>query len=256
MIISRTPYRVSLAGGGTDLPAFHRRESGAVLGTTIDRHMSVTIRERSENSIRIGYSRAEMAEAVDAIGPDLVREAMKPVEVDESLEIATIGDVPAGTGMGSGSSLAAGLLNAPHASRGRVVGRAAPAEQACEIEVEILKEPIVRQDRSAAAFGGLDYSRLLRRTAPPGLGAEEVARLRDRRPAGRRVVRGRPPGRGDRRQAPRGRRRRLPPGDGPPGGTGRSARPWAAPGSRPSRSPATGAGTSSSSSERHPSRSP
>ena len=156
MIISQTPYRVSFAGGGTDLPAFYRREFGAVLSTTIDQHMYVTIHRRFENTIRIGYSKTELAETVDEIHHDLVREAMKLVEIDEPLEITTVGDVPAGTGMGSSSSLTAGLLNALYAYRGQVVSREKLAEQACEIEIEILKKPIGRQDQYAAAFGGLN----------------------------------------------------------------------------------------------------
>jgi D-glycero-alpha-D-manno-heptose-7-phosphate kinase len=159
MIISQTPYRVSFAGGGTDLPAFYEREFGAVLSTTIDQHMYVTIHKRFENSIRIGYSKTEMADSVDAIQHDLVRECMKLVEIDESLEITTIGDVPAGTGMGSSSSLTAGLLNALYAYRGQVVGHEKLAEQACKIEIEVLKKPIGRQDQYAAAFGGLNYFR-------------------------------------------------------------------------------------------------
>jgi D-glycero-alpha-D-manno-heptose-7-phosphate kinase len=159
VIISQTPYRVSFAGGGTDLPAFYRREFGAVLSTTIDQHMYVTIHRRFENSIRIGYSKTEMAETVDEVQHDLVREAMKLVEIDEPLEITTIGDVPAGTGMGSSSSLTCGLLNALYAYRGQVASHEKLAEQACRIEIDILKKPIGRQDQYAAAFGGLNYFR-------------------------------------------------------------------------------------------------
>ena len=159
MIISQTPYRVSFAGGGTDLPAFYRREFGAVLSTTIDQHMYVTIHRRFENTIRIGYSRTEMAETVDAIQHDLVREAMKLVEIDEPLEITTVGDVPAGTGMGSSSSLTCGLLNALFAYKGVIAGHARIAELACKLEIDVLRKPIGRQDQYAAAFGGLNYFR-------------------------------------------------------------------------------------------------
>ena len=159
MIISQTPYRVSFAGGGTDLPAFYRHEFGAVLSTTIDQHMYVTIHKRFENSIRIGYSKTELAETIDEVQHDLVREAMKLVEIDEALEITTIGDVPAGTGMGSSSSLTCGLLNALYAYRGQVASHETLAEQACKIEIDILKKPIGRQDQYAAAFGGLNYFR-------------------------------------------------------------------------------------------------
>src|SRR5258705_13508437 len=104
MVISQTPYRVSFAGGGTDLPAFYRQEFGAVLSTTIDHHMYVTIHRRFEPTIRIGYSQTEIAAAIGEIRHDLVREAMRLVEIDEPLEITTIGDVPAGTGPRSSNS--------------------------------------------------------------------------------------------------------------------------------------------------------
>ncbi len=159
MIISQTPYRVSFAGGGTDLPAFSKYEYGAVLSTTIDQHMYVTIHRRFDPTIRISYSKTEMAETIDAVQHDLVREAMRLTETDEPLEITTIGDVPAGTGMGSSSSLAVGLLNALFAYKGQVVSHQRLAELACRIELDILKKPIGRQDQYAAAFGGLNYIR-------------------------------------------------------------------------------------------------
>ena len=124
MIISQTPYRVSFAGGGTDLQAFYRSEPGAVLSTTIDQYMYVTIHRRFEPTIRVSYSRTETASTLDEVQHELVREAMRQVEVDEPLEITTIGDVPAGTGMGSSSSLAVGLLNALYAYRHRIVSPA------------------------------------------------------------------------------------------------------------------------------------
>src|SRR5512135_164105 len=153
MIISQTPYRVSLAGGGTDLAAFYRREFGAVLSTTIDHHMYVTIHRRFEPTIRVGYSKTEVAETIDEVRHDLVREAMRLTEIDEPLEITTIGDVPAGTGLGSSSSLTAGLLNALYAYRGQIISRQRLAELACHIEIDVLKKPIGRQDQYAVAFG-------------------------------------------------------------------------------------------------------
>jgi D-glycero-alpha-D-manno-heptose-7-phosphate kinase len=159
MIISQTPYRVSFAGGGTDLPAFYRQEHGAVLSTTIDHHMYVTIHRRFEPTIRVSYSRTEMASTLDEVQHELVREAMRQAEIDEPLEITTIGDVPAGTGMGSSSSLTVGLLNALYAYRHRVVGPRLLAEQACRIEIDVLNKPIGRQDQYAAAFGGVNYIR-------------------------------------------------------------------------------------------------
>ena len=157
MIISQTPYRVSFAGGGTDLPAFYLRERGAVLSTTIDQHMYVTIHGRFEATIRVSYSRTETASSLDEVQHELVREAMRQVKIDEPLEITTIGDVPAGTGMGSSSSLTVGLLNALYAYRNRIISPRLLAEQACRIEIDVLNKPIGRQDQYAAAFGGLNY---------------------------------------------------------------------------------------------------
>ena len=241
MIISQTPYRVSFAGGGTDLPAFYRREYGAVLSTTIDQHIYVTIHRRFEPTIRVGYSRTEVATTLDEVQHELVREAMRRVEVDEPLEITTIGDVPAGTGMGSSSSLTVGLLAALYGYRHRVVSPRLLAEEACRIEIDVLGKPIGRQDQYAAAFGGLNYIRFnpddtvevepvpCRRRDPGGAGAADPAGLYgpdagrqrdppaavggDRRPHGR-APRDAGPGRPD--AARSGRRRGPRPVRGPP----------------------------------------
>jgi D-glycero-alpha-D-manno-heptose-7-phosphate kinase len=159
MIISQTPYRVSFAGGGTDLSAFFLHEFGAVLSTTIDHHIYVTIHRRFDPSIRVSYSRTEVANTLDEVQHELVREAMRLVEIDEPLEITTIGDVPSGTGMGSSSSLTVGLLAALYGYQHRVVSPRLLAEQASQIEITVLGKPIGRQDQYAAAFGGLNYIR-------------------------------------------------------------------------------------------------
>lgn len=159
MIITQTPYRVSFAGGGTDLPAFYRHEPGAVLSTTIDHHIYVNVHRRFEPNIRVAYSRTEIVTNVAELQHELVREAMRVVGIDEPLEITTIGDVPAGTGMGSSSTLTVGLLTALHAYRGRIASRERLAEEACRIEIERLGKPIGRQDQYAAAFGGMNYVR-------------------------------------------------------------------------------------------------
>jgi D-glycero-alpha-D-manno-heptose-7-phosphate kinase len=159
MIISQTPYRVSFAGGGTDLPAYYRREFGAVLSVTIDQHIYVTLHRRFESTIRVSYSHTEVARTIDDVKHELVREAMRLVEIDEPLEITTIGDVPSGTGMGSSSSLTVGLLTALYGYQHRIVSPKLLAERACRIEIDILNKPIGRQDQYAAAFGGLNYFR-------------------------------------------------------------------------------------------------
>ena len=159
MIITQTPYRVSFAGGGTDLPAFYREDYGAVLSVAIQRHIYVTVHGRFERNIRVAYSRTETAATVDDLEHDLVREAMKLTQVSGPIEVTTIGDVPAGAGMGSSSSLTVGVLHALYAVAGRFVAREQLAREACQIEIDTLKKPIGRQDQYAAAFGGINYLR-------------------------------------------------------------------------------------------------
>jgi D-glycero-alpha-D-manno-heptose-7-phosphate kinase len=159
MIISRTPYRISFGGGGTDLPAFYREECGAVLSATIDRHIYVNVHPRFDSTYRIAYSRTEIVERVQDMQHELVREALRLTETDEPLEITTIGDVPAGTGMGSSSSLTVGLLVALYGYQGRAVSSERLASEACRLEIDVLKKPIGRQDQYAAAYGGLNFIR-------------------------------------------------------------------------------------------------
>ncbi len=159
MIITQTPYRVSFAGGGTDLPAFYEREAGAVLSVAVNHHMYVTVSPRFERTTRVAYTRVEISETLDEIEHTLVREALRMTELGPYTEITTVGDVPAGTGMGSSSSLTVGLLNALYAYKGQVTSARKLAEEACRIEIDILKKPIGRQDQYAAAFGGVNYIR-------------------------------------------------------------------------------------------------
>jgi D-glycero-alpha-D-manno-heptose-7-phosphate kinase len=159
MIITQTPYRVSFAGGGTDLPAFYQQEYGAVFSVAVHKHMYVTLSRRFEPSTRVAYSKTEHAERIDDIQHTIVREALRLTGLGPHMEITTIGDVPAGTGMGSSSALTVGLLNALYAYKGQIVNRHRLAEEACRIEIDILGKPIGRQDQYAAAFGGLNYIR-------------------------------------------------------------------------------------------------
>lgn len=159
MIISQTPYRVSFGGGGTDLPAFYRHEPGAVVSAAITQHMYVTVHGRFEKNIRVAYSSTEVAEDLSHVKHEIVRETMRRARLDEPLEITTIGDVPAGTGMGSSSALAVGLLNAFFAYKGMISSPEQLAQQACHIEIDVLGKPIGRQDQYAAAFGGLNFIR-------------------------------------------------------------------------------------------------
>lgn len=159
MIITQTPYRVSFAGGGTDLPAFYRHEAGAVLSMGVNHHMYVTVSPRFEKTTRVAYTRVEIADGIDNIQHTIAREALRMTGLGDHLEITTVGDVPAGTGMGSSSSLAVGLLNALFAYKGQVTSPGQLARLACEIEIDVLQKPIGRQDQYAAAYGGVNYIR-------------------------------------------------------------------------------------------------
>ena len=159
MIISQTPYRVSFAGGGTDLPAFYRDDYGAVLSVAVQKHMYVALSKRFEPSVRVAYSKTEIAETREDVQHTIVKAALKMVDLGPHMEIVTVGDVPAGTGMGSSSTLTVGLLNALYAMKGQIVSSKRLAEEACNIEIEILGSPIGKQDQYAAAFGGFNYIR-------------------------------------------------------------------------------------------------
>lgn len=160
MIISRTPYRVSFVGGGTDLPAFYRRSQGMVVSTTINKYMHIAVSEGFEDYMRLSYSRTEIVKRVDEIQHPLIREALKLTGLtDQRLHIYSMGDVPAGTGLGSSGAFTVGLLKALWAYKGAYAEPRTLAEQACHIEIDILGEPIGKQDQYAAAFGGLSWIR-------------------------------------------------------------------------------------------------
>lgn len=159
MIITQTPYRVSFAGGGTDLPAFYQHEYGAVLSMAVGHHMYVTVSPRFEKTIRVAYTKVDISDTIDGVDHTIAREVLRMTDLAEHIEITTVGDVPAGTGMGSSSSLAVGLVNALYAYKGQVTSPGLLAEKACEIEIDILGKPIGRQDQYAAAYGGVNYIR-------------------------------------------------------------------------------------------------
>lgn len=162
MIVVRTPLRVSFAGGGTDLADFYNREYGAVLSTAINKYIYVTVKRHSNlffEPIRLNYSKSEQVNHIDEIENDIARECLRFLEVDPPIYISTVGDLPASTGLGGSSSFAVGLLNALHAYRGESVSAGQLAEEASYIEIDILKQPIGKQDQYAAAFGGLNFLR-------------------------------------------------------------------------------------------------
>jgi D-glycero-alpha-D-manno-heptose-7-phosphate kinase len=148
---------VSFAGGGTDLPAFYRREYGAVFSVALGKHMYVTVSPRFDETVRVAYTKTEITAGIDALQHELVREALRIADLHEHIEITTIGDLPGGTGMGSSSSLTVGVLNALYAYKGQITSPTQLAREACRIEIEILERPIGKQDQYAAAVGGLNY---------------------------------------------------------------------------------------------------
>jgi len=161
MILTRTPFRISFAGGGSDLRSFYSRRPGAVVSTTIDKAMYVAIHPYFHDKIRIKYSRTEdVASAADVQHP-LVRECLRMVGIERGMEIASFADVPAGTGMGSSSAFTVGLLHALMARAGRALTPEGLAAAACQIEIDELAEPIGKQDQYATAYGGLNYIRFL-----------------------------------------------------------------------------------------------
>ncbi|MGA8542423.1 MAG: GHMP kinase [Thermoplasmata archaeon] len=159
MIITRTPLRISFAGGGTDLPSFYRPyNGGAVVSAAIDKFVHVIVNEKFDKSIRVAYSRTENVDRVGDLQHELVREAMRAAGVHEALEIHTIADIPGeGTGLGSSSTLTVGLLNALYAFRGQLKDPAELASEACQIEIETLGGTLGKQDQYIAAFGGVQH---------------------------------------------------------------------------------------------------
>jgi D-glycero-alpha-D-manno-heptose-7-phosphate kinase len=155
-----TPQRVSFCGGGTDLPDFYRKQGGAVVSSTIDKYIYVTVKRHSplfSEAYRLSYSKTEHVQSLDEIENDVARECLRLLHVEPPLFIATASDLPALSGLGSSSSFAVGLLYALHTLRGEDVSAGQLAEEACHVEIEMLKRPIGKQDQYAAAFGGLNY---------------------------------------------------------------------------------------------------
>ncbi|MEE9399128.1 MAG: GHMP kinase [Dehalococcoidales bacterium] len=158
MIITRTPFRISFVGGGTDLPEFYRVMPGAVVSTAINKYMYVVVNPRFTDAIRVSfYSKTEIVDTVDEIQHPIVREALKLVGISKGIEIASIADVHAGAGLGSSSSFAVGLLNALYAYNGTLKSAEELAREACHIEIDILGEPIGKQDQYITAYGGFRY---------------------------------------------------------------------------------------------------
>lgn len=160
MIITRTPLRISFAGGGSDLPAFYEQEQGAVVSTAIDKYIYITVNPKFDHRIRASYSITEIVDSVGELKHELIREALYMLDIPEGIEITSISDIPSqGTGLGSSSSYTVGLLNALYAYKGHMAGAERLGNEACQIEIDRCRKPIGKQDQYIAAYGGLQFIR-------------------------------------------------------------------------------------------------
>ncbi len=155
MIVTRTPTRIPLGGGGTDIRSYASRYGGFLISAAINKYVYITVNSRFEDSIRVSYSKTEIADSVDDIEHPIVREALRLLGVEGGLEIVSIADVPANTGLGSSGSFTVGLLNALHAFKRESVPAEILAEEASTILMDILGEPIGVHDQYLAALGGM-----------------------------------------------------------------------------------------------------
>ncbi|MCJ7587579.1 MAG: galactokinase [Candidatus Aminicenantes bacterium] len=156
MIITRTPFRFTLGGGGTDLPAYYSKHGGFIFAAAINKYMVINLnRPIVDCLVRVKYSKSETVKHRDELQHDIAKEAMRMTGIERSLEIVSMADVPAGTGLGSSSSYAVGLLAGLHAMKKEAVAMQELAEEACDLEINRLGKPIGKQDQYMAAFGGL-----------------------------------------------------------------------------------------------------
>jgi D-glycero-alpha-D-manno-heptose-7-phosphate kinase len=159
MIISRTPFRISFFGGGTDYPTWYRQHGGGVLAATINKYCYLTCRYLPpffEHRIRVVYSKVELCQKLDEIAHPAVRETLRFLKIRRGIEIHHDGDLPGRSGMGSSSSFTVGLLHALHGLQGRVIGKRQLATQSLHLEQEVLRETVGSQDQVCAAYGGLN----------------------------------------------------------------------------------------------------
>lgn len=156
MIISRAPVRLPLGGGGTDLPSYYEKYGGFLISATIDKYVNILVNRRFQNELRISYSHTEIRDDVNKIRHNLFRECLKFTEILSGAEIVSVSDVPSNSGLGTSSAFTVSLLNALNNYKGIRKSRKALAEDACYIEMDVLKDPIGKQDQYSSAFGGFN----------------------------------------------------------------------------------------------------
>jgi len=184
LIIARSPMRISLGGGGTDLPSYYRQHEGFVISAAIDKYVYITLHETFVEQLIVKYSKMEVVRSVEELEHPIVREALKLAGIGAPhLEIVSMSDIPAGSGLGSSGSFTTALLRALHALKQNPVTHRQLAEQACHIEIDLLGEPVGKQDQYIASFGGITCFRFLAddsvEVEPLKLGAETLSNLED-----------------------------------------------------------------------------
>ena len=155
MIISQSPVRITLGGGGTDLSSYYSKYGGALIAAAIDKYTLVTAHTRFDNEIRLSYSKTEQVQKVDEIQHNIFREALKLLGIEKGIQLASLSDIPGKSGLGTSGSFTVALLNALHTYKREFVSQEQLAEEACKIEIDTLKEPIGKQDQYISAFGGI-----------------------------------------------------------------------------------------------------
>jgi D-glycero-alpha-D-manno-heptose-7-phosphate kinase len=176
--------RISLGGGGTDLPSYYREHEGFVISAAIDKYVYITLHETFAEQLIVKYSKMEVVRSVEELEHPIVREALKMAGIGvPHLEIVSMSDIPAGSGLGSSGSFTTALLRALHASKKNIVTQRQLAEEACHIEIDVLGEPVGKQDQYIASFGGLTCFRFQRddsvEVAPLQIASETLANLED-----------------------------------------------------------------------------
>jgi D-glycero-alpha-D-manno-heptose-7-phosphate kinase len=184
MIIARSPLRITLGGGGTDLPSYYREHEGFLVAAAIDRYVYITLHTTFVDYLIVKYSQLETVTSADEIRHPIIREALKMLDVScKRLEIASMADIHAGTGLGSSGSFTTALLRALHAYQKNIVSPQIIAEQACHIEIDRLCEPIGKQDQFIAAYGGVTCFRFNKNDSvdvqPAAVSAETLYNLED-----------------------------------------------------------------------------
>lgn len=184
MIIARSPLRITLGGGGTDLSSYYEKREGFLISAAIDKYVYILVNKTFDKSLVLKYSKLEKVNHASKLQHPIVKEALRMLELEsEALEICSMADIPAGTGLGSSSTFTTALLRALHGYKGDIVGKRQLAEEACEIEIERLREPIGKQDQYISTYGGITCMSFQRdgfvRVEPLAISQETLYNLED-----------------------------------------------------------------------------